>query len=180
MQMMHYLLVTGKKKGYLAVLIGNQDFKWRVVERDEKLLNEILKREVEFWNEYVVKNERPSMVTKNDGETLSRLFPTADPEKEIMLGDEANVLVENLQALKADEKHLGGLIDQVENQLKVLLEDATVGRTSINEIRWANVPSNKFDTGLFKEKEPKMYSEYLRSKIIRRFSAKAIKAPKEN
>ncbi len=175
LQCFHYLMVTGKKRWYLGCLIGNQDFKWKVIERDEKLQAEILRREVEFWNEYVLPKIRPGVITKNDGDTLDRMFPSADPEKEIQLGDEANILVENLQALKSDQRNVENLIDMTENQLKILLEDANLGRTSLNEIRWPTVITNKFDVAAFKEKEPKLYSEYLRQKSTRRFSVKHLK-----
>ena len=41
-QCMHYLAVTGKSKWYLAVLIGNRDFVWFTIDRDEDEIKALL------------------------------------------------------------------------------------------------------------------------------------------
>lgn len=48
-QMVHYLAVTGKQRWYLAVLIGNREFKWFVLERDEAEIAALMEAEEEFW-----------------------------------------------------------------------------------------------------------------------------------
>lgn len=176
LQCYHYLMVTGWDRWYMGVLIGNTDFNWKPIEKDEKLQAEILRREVEFWNEYVQTKTPPSVITKRDGDVLAALFPKAEPEKEILLPDEANILCETLEGLEADGRNVEGLIEETKNKLKNLLQDAAIGRTSLHEIRWLNQPHNSIDTKSLKEHEPEMYSKYLRSKTIRRFSCKKIES----
>lgn len=173
-QVLHYLLVTGKEKAYLAVLIGNQEFKWKLIERNEKLLNDLLKREIEFWKDYVEKDVMPLVMTKYDGDTLSKLFPVAQ-EKEVALGDEANILIDNLKALESDQRSLEGLIEQHKNQLKVMLKDAARGFTSLNEVRWINSQMSRLDAKALLETMPEIHKRFYRSTPLRRFVYGAIK-----
>ena len=48
-QCVHYLAVTGKAKWYLAVLIGNADFKIFEIERDEAEIKALMDAEKDFW-----------------------------------------------------------------------------------------------------------------------------------
>ena len=50
-QCVHYMAVTGKKRWYLAVLIGNNEFKWFVIERDEAEIAALMGEEAAFWDE---------------------------------------------------------------------------------------------------------------------------------
>lgn len=43
-QCVHYMAVTGKKRWYLAVLIGNKEFKWFTIERDEAEIAALIDR----------------------------------------------------------------------------------------------------------------------------------------
>lgn len=169
-QCVHQLAVTGKKRWYLAVLIGNQDFKWICIERDEKLIGDVVAREVKFWNDFVLPNVMPSIVSKYDGDTLDKLFPSAIPKKEIQLGDEANILIENLQAYQADMKSLDDFIEKAKNELKVLLGDADQGVTNLYRVRWSNSTSSRLDADGIEQKHPEIYAEFYKTKSIRRFT----------
>lgn len=174
LQCLHYLAVTGKKRWYLAVLIGNQDFKWKVIERDENLLNDMVKREVSFWNDYVLPNVMPSVVTKYDGDTLDKLFPQAKPEKEIELNDDASQLIEIIESYKADKKNLEAMIEKSENELKLMLSDATVGLTSQYRVNWSNSQTKRFDSKSLLAEMPEIHEKFCKVTPMRRFSIKRI------
>lgn len=174
LQCLHYLAVTGKKRWYLAVLIGNQDFQWKVIERDENLLNDMVNREVSFWNDYVLPNIMPSVVTKYDGDTLDKLFPQAKPEKEIELNDDASQLIEIIESYKADKKNLEAMIEKSENELKLMLSDATVGLTSQYKVNWSNSQTKRFDSKALQSEMPDVYEKFLKVTPMRRFSIKRI------
>jgi putative phage-type endonuclease len=131
LQVVHYLAVTGCRRGYLAVLIGNQDFQVRTIERDEKLIEEIVRKEVDFWNHFVVPKVMPGvgMITANDADTLYGLFPMAESGAVVKLTDEANQLIESRQAMLQDKKLLESNLEKVDNQLKLLLADKEYGQT---------------------------------------------------
>ena len=49
-QIQHYMAVTGYKAAYIAVLIGGNTFRWKLVERDEELISKLVELEADFWN----------------------------------------------------------------------------------------------------------------------------------
>lgn len=142
-QVMHYLAVTGAARGYIAVLIGNQDFKWKVIERDEKALADLVKREVNFWNDFVVTKAMPA-VMGSDADNLSALFPQATLSEPIELPDTVNAIAESLEGMKQDYRNLESQIKQQENELKALLGTAERGTTGLWNIAWSNVPASEY------------------------------------
>lgn len=161
LQCLHYLAVTGKKEAYIAVLIGgNQDFVWKKVERDEKLIADIIKKEVHFWNTFVVPDVMPVQITKNDADTLYSLFPLEVEGKTIELDDTANRLCESLQALKQDAKLLGGNIDRTSNEIRALLKDNETGESLNWKVTWKAQESVRLDTKRVKEEDPQTFAKY--------------------
>jgi len=159
-QVTHYLAVTGAKKAYIAVLIGNQDFKWKTIERDEKLIQNIISREVEFWNKFVVPKVMPTTVSKNDSDTLYQLFPVASPESTVDLGDEGARLIESRNALYQDAITLEGHIAEVENSLKAMIKDNESGMAGKWKVYWQNQSQTRLDTKRIKLEIPEIYSKY--------------------
>jgi predicted phage-related endonuclease len=49
-QMQHYMAVTGWDMWHLAVLIGNRQFLWYDVPRDQEWIDMIIEKETEFWD----------------------------------------------------------------------------------------------------------------------------------
>ena len=62
LQVQHQMLCTGYKKAYIAVLLG----KWGlteemyIVERNEAIINAIIKRGEQFWNDHVITKTPPA------------------------------------------------------------------------------------------------------------------------
>ena len=135
-QCLHNLAVTGKDKCELAVLIGgNVDFICKTVYRDEKLIGEILKKEVKFWKEFVENKCVPTSISSKDAETLYALYPGGD-EKEIELDDTANALIEARNAMYRDLKNIEDNFDKANNEIKALLKDHNVGFTDKFKVTW--------------------------------------------
>jgi putative phage-type endonuclease len=170
-QVFHQLAVTGKEKGYIAVLIGgNMDFVWKEIHRDEKIIADIVRREVAFWNDFVVPKKMPLQVTRNDADTLFGLFPEGGEEEEIELGDEANALADELEAMGKDAYALEGQIEKTRNALRVLLKDHAVGKTDRWRITWKNQSRTGLDTKKLKKEKPEVcarFSTTTKSRVLR-------------
>lgn len=175
-QVLHQMACTGAPYGYLAVLIGNRDFKWLKVERDEALIETIIQREVSFWNDFVVPKVMPH-VTKRDNEVLNKLFAEA-VEEVVALDDNARKIVESLNGLKADKKHLEGIIDLQENQLKAILGDKLGGTTGDYRVWWKPQSQERFDTTKFKKEHPEMVKDYIKTISFRKLSILTAKEAK--
>ncbi|TXH47446.1 MAG: hypothetical protein E6Q97_27045 [Desulfurellales bacterium] len=167
-QALHYLAVTGAAKCYVAVLIGNQDFKIKTVERDEKIIADLIRREVYFWNEFVLKNVPPS-ASASDKDTLSQLFPQADESKTIELDHEASAILDTLEGMNKDAASLEKQIMEQENLLRQKLGDAETGLARGWKVRWSNSKVRRFDTDAFKKEHADLYEQFRKENVARRF-----------
>lgn len=174
-QCYHYMMVTGKKKAYIACLIGNQSFVIKELFWDDRVMADMLKREVSFWNDFVIPKVMPTSITYRDSDTLEGLFPVATEGKEIHLQDDANIIVENLIANKQDLVNLEHQIERSENELKALLKDAERGSTSLYSIGWTNSKRSSLDGKSLKETFPDIHAQFYKSKPTRLFKYKPIK-----
>jgi putative phage-type endonuclease len=160
-QVMHGLAVTGKQRAYLACLIGgNQKFAMKIVERDDALIQDIIKREVSFWERFVVPKVMPTTIMSGDAETLYGLFPKEDEGKEIELNDEANVLIESITALKADNINLEKQIERSENELRAMLKNAELGKTGLWTVTWKAQVRKTLDAARLREERPEVAAKY--------------------
>ena len=174
LQCIHYLAVTGEKKAYIAVLIGNQSFKWKTIDRDEKVINDLVKKEVSFWQDFVLTKTMPMQITRNDEDVLSKLFPQAETGAVTELDDAANKLCESLDSMKADKKVLEGEIDQSENMLRALLKDNEIGQSNNWLVSWKNQLDRRCNIDALKSEHQEIYNKYLVEKIKRVLRVKRI------
>lgn len=179
LQCYHSMAVTGRKKMYLAVLIGNQDFKIKEILADKKVQDDIIKKEVYFWNTFVIPRAMPTMILSGDTDALNALFPSVTNKDTLLLDDTANALSESLEALKSDAKMLKDTIEKTQNELKALLKDCETGTTDKWIISWKDSTYSWVDTEMLETKHPDVFKEVYKTKPIRKFHSKKIKENKE-
>jgi len=169
-QCIHYLAVTGWDAWYIAVLIGNQRFLWKKIDRSEGVINNLVKKELEFWNDFVLPKVMPIQITADDSDILYELFPQATPETQVELGDDIQKLCEIRDSSFADMKILERQIEEYNNTIKSKLKENEMGITKTYKITWRNQLERRIDTKLFKEEQPEMYNRYApeRSKRVLR------------
>lgn len=170
-QVVHQMAITGAERGYIAVLIGNQDFKWKVIERDEKMISDLIQKEVDFWERFVVKNVMPA-VTADDVEILESIYPEAEPDLTFQLPDDANRTIELIESFKQDVRTVSRQIDLHENELKAMMGKAEYAETTLYRLRWRNMISRRFDSKRFKTEQPEIAEQYLRESTSRVFTIK--------
>lgn len=169
LQCVHYLAVTGAKRAYIAVLLGNTEFKYKTIERDEVLIADVVKKEVAFWEKFVVPRVMPGQVTGQDADVLYRLFPVAAQESVIELGDEADKIIESLDSLQADQKVLEEQIEKQKNELKAMLRTFEAGVTSKYRFTWKNQSAKRIDVDRLKKEEPALFERFLKVTDMRVF-----------
>lgn len=190
-QCLHYMAVTGWPKWYIAALIGNMVFDWKLLVRKDytgdlsgipkerlnliepKVLDDLVAKEVVFWNNFVLPKVMPMTITPEDGGILYRLYPIAAEESVIELGDEVNAIIETLDAMQADYKSLEADIDRQKNELRARLKTFETGMTNKYRITWKNEPDNRLDIERLKKEEPGIYEKFMptdKTKRVLRFS----------
>ena len=173
LQIQHYMAVTGYKAAYIAVLIGGNTFRWRLIERDEELIAMLIELESRFW-EYV-KNGTPPPIDGSDtcAKYLADKYSESVAKSAVELPFEAEKLLKDYNAacqkLSAvtEEKQLA------ENKLKRLLGEHEVGTFGENIVSWKSVSSERLDTKTLKSEHPTLYKKYATTTTYRRFSVKS-------
>lgn len=172
LQIQHYMAVTGYSRTYIAVLIGGNQFKYKIIERDDELINMLIKLEEDFW-QHVVTNTPPSMDgSEASKELLNRLYPLSNAGTHIILSDESFSLITQYEISKDKEKEACEMKEEAANKLKIMLGDFEYGNVNGRTVLWKSYESEKFDTKKLKEKQPDTYSKYIIKSQMRRFSIK--------
>ena len=169
LQVQHYLEVTGYKAAYIAVLIGGNTFRWKLVERDEELIAMLIELESAFWSHVQDLTDPPLDGSSASARFLSERFPSSVPKSEIALPDTAAELL--LQYDEACEQ-LEAVIQQkqqAENRLKQMMGEHEVGTSGNRIITWKNVSQERLDSKTLKAEHPALYQKYANKTSYRRF-----------
>ena len=173
LQIQHYMAVTGYKAAYIAVLIGGNTFRWRLVERDEELISMLIQLEETFWG--YVKNGTPPPINGSEAcaKYLAEKYSESVANKAIELPFEAEKLFKdyNIACEKLDkvteEKQLA------ENKLTQLLGNNEVGKIGGNIVYWKSVSQERLDAKTLKSEHPTLYKKYANKTFYRRFTVKS-------
>ncbi len=116
LQVMWYLGITGRKKGYIACLVGGQKYIQKEIEFDQEMFDIMVQRAIEFWDK-VQKNEPPE-ITANDGETLALMFPKSSMEIIENVPPEIDEAIARRQSLKQEQADVEKELKEVETVIK--------------------------------------------------------------
>lgn len=172
-QAAHYMAVTGLDCWYMAVLIGGQKFRHLKIDRDEALIENLVKIESGFWHNHVLANVPPAMDgSEASGDLLDRLYPESKPETVIELPPHSEDMVLRFEEAQANEKVWGERKDEAANQLKALLGDYEAGWSGTKKVSWKTVVSNRVDSKALQAKHPSVYADVVKPSSARRFVVK--------
>lgn len=162
LQVMHQLAVTGKQAADVAVLIGGQDLEIHRIERDEKMIANLIDLERRFW-QYVVDDTPPPADGSNSADQALRcLYPQDNGRTLDLSGNPAlSVAYVELKALKQTISKQ----QQREAELKQLLQQAMgdVSRATFagGQITWKrSKDSTVLDTDNLLKDNPDLKARY--------------------
>lgn len=167
-QMVHYLAVTGKKRWYLAVLIGNREFKWFTLDRDEAEIEALMTAEKDFWN-HVTQDIPPDP----DGlgattDTLKTLY--ADSNDDVVDLYSYSVDLDRYLAINRKIKELEEMRDEAANKVKAFMGEAGGGECDRFKVSWKTSTRRTFDSKRFAKENPDIdLSEYYKESSTRTF-----------
>jgi putative phage-type endonuclease len=167
-QCMHYMAVTGKQKWYLAVLIGNREFKWFTIERDEDEIQALMEAEQKF--KQLVDSDTPPIAdgTPSTSDTLYTIYPDS-MDTSIGIGSFERDL-DNYFRLKEQKKNIEMTIDGIENRIKAHLGECARGEGEKYKVSWKTQYRQTFDSKAFIADHPEMdVSKYYKKSNSRPF-----------
>lgn len=168
----HYMAVTGYSAWWIAVLIGNEKFVYKKIERDEEIINYLIQIEKDFWENHVLKREMPAPDgSKAAEELIKNMYPESNPGTVL----ELNKFKSKLQRL--DEiKYLMSKLDEekkkIEQEIQIEMGENEIALIGNRKVTWKSYISNRFDTKRFKNDYPELYEQYIKQSSYRRFQIK--------
>lgn len=173
MQVLHYMLVGGYNKGYIACLIGNEAFIWHEVERDEETLKYLIEIESRFWD-----NLQKGIIPNPDGSddydnALKEKF-SRSIEDEIMLDIEEDRFI-HLERLKEIKKETEAKIKLIEQEVKLSLGEYEKGFKGSYQATWKPQVRTSIDTSRLKNEQPEIAEKYSKTSETRVLRIKEIK-----
>lgn len=172
MQCFHYMAVTGTDCWYIAALIYGREFIWHKIERDEEIIQNLIRLEKNFWENYVLAGNLPSPDgSKVSDEVLADYYKESDKSTIQLMGFDEKLkrrqeLAELMERMEKEKK-------QIEQELKVYLGAAEIAENEHYRVSWKAFSSNRIDTNRLKTEQPEIYKKYLKTSQSRRFSVQA-------
>jgi predicted phage-related endonuclease len=150
--MVHYLAVTGKKRWYLAVLIGNKEFKWFVLDRDEDEIAALMGAEAYFWE--LVRKDTPPAVdgTKATAEALGAVYANSNDAVVDLEGFSFDM--RKYAALKEQIKELETQAGEIANRVKKFMGEAGRAECAEYKVSWKSQTKRTFDSKRFAKENP--------------------------
>jgi putative phage-type endonuclease len=171
-QIQHYMAVTGYNAAYIAALIGGNRFIRKCFERDDRVIEMLIKLERQFWA-YVENDEMPPPDgSEASKKILAELYPEAKSGETVDLGEDGLSWVMQYEEASEQEKQLSEIKNLAANKLKEMLKDREIGLAGERKVIWRNIKSERLNTAALKEKEPEIYGKYLTDTSYRRFDVK--------
>lgn len=170
----HYMAVTGYDAWWIAVLIGNEKFVYKKIERDEEIIKHLIQIEKDFWENHVLKREMPAPDGSSAAaEIIKKMYPQSEPDSFIELSPnkfESKLLrideIKELMSKLEEEKK------QIEQEIQIEMGENEVALIGDRKVTWKSVTSNRFDSKKFAKDHPELYKKYVKQSSYRRFQIK--------
>ena len=161
LQVIWYLGITGRKRGHIAVLIGGQSFKTRVVEFDAELFEIMVNMAVEFWD--CVQTKTMPAIAPEDNEVMSKIYP--DINEEYIENQDLESQIEKLVSIKAEMSALDVEKKLLEAELKNIINTHAGILTDKYKVSWYKVTRPIVNTEQLKADN--LYEKYTSSSTTR-------------
>lgn len=176
LQVQHYMRVVGTDRWFVAVLIGGNTFRYYEVERDDDLIDHMIRVEHDFW-QHVVEKKMPAIDDHaSTSKALDELYSRVRAG-EIDLPDEAGQWLDDYRTAKAAIKELDARADEAASHIKAILGEHDTGRYDGRvAVTWKASSRRNCDFDLLVSKWPDAYEACVSESSSRRLLVKAPKS----
>lgn len=170
-QCLHYMAITGATHCYIAALIGNSDFIWHKIERDQETIDYLMQIEKEFWEENILKDIVPlpdgtdayseylkEKYKKSNGKEIELHLLKDGPQK-LLRYDE---IVSDIKALESEKKF-------IEQEIQLHMEEFEVAKIGDRKITWKNSSRTSIDSKKLKSEMPEIAEQFMKTSTSRTF-----------
>ena len=156
----HYIAVTGKKKVYIACLIMGIDFVWRVVERDEDIIRNLIAIERDFWYKNVLEKRLPAPDgSESAGNAIKEMYTASIPQTLDLSGMAGRMARYNdievlLGSLKAEQ-------EMIKQEIQLQMGEADTALVGNRKVTWKSQKGRvSIDSKKLREELPDVYEAY--------------------
>lgn len=167
-QMVHYMMVTGAKKWYLAALVFGVGFFHFTVERDEAEIAALARAERDFWKKVCDNTPPPLDGSEATAEAIKTIYKDSTPGtsvdlttvgQHISLYNQVSKQIKELETIKAEQENI------IKNYMGQA-EKGTYGETSIS---WKKSSRSSFDRSAYEADNGKIPENYFKTSEVRTF-----------
>lgn len=170
-QCLHYMAITGATHCYIAALIGNSDFIWHKIERDQETIDYLMQIEKDFWENNILKDIVPmpdgsdayseylkKKYDKSNGQTIE-LHLLENGLDKLNRYDE---IVSDIKALESEKK-------LIEQEIQFHMEEFEVAKIGDRKVTWKSSSRNTIDSKKLKAEMPDIAQQYMKTSTSRTF-----------
>ncbi len=162
------MAVSGATHCYIAALIGNEELIIHRLDRDEEIIEEIMKLEEMFWDKSVLGENIPSPDGSLDySKVLQKLYKDSK-EEELILFEKESILnrydevAELVKELDVEKK-------AIEQYIQGQMKEYEVAYLGDRKITWKNQTRNSIDTKRLKKEHPEIAEQFMKTTTSRVF-----------
>lgn len=171
-QAFHYLGLTQYQRCHFLVLVGGQDLRHYVLERDQEAIDMLYRRLELFWSS-VQTGSPPAPQSSAD---LTLLYPNAVKGEIVQVDAGTRKNLYSLRQAQAELKQAEETVESFKNVLKYEMKTADLLYDGEHEAAtWKAQSRRSFNSQSFKEDHPELYQQYMKTTKFRVFRTKAVK-----
>lgn len=156
-----YMAVTGCTHWYIAVLIGGNDARWTIINRDDAYIKELIAKAKEFWD--MVQNRIPPAMDGTDSTTQSLKTLYAGGQANTIVLDDKNVIdaYHKMKQYEDEEETAKKAKETCRQTIMDAMKNYEIAEIDGNKVTWkTQAGKTSFDTTTFKKDQPGLYDKY--------------------
>ena len=170
-QCLHYMAITGATHCYIAALIGNSDFIWHKIERDQETIDYLMQIEKDFWENNIEKDVVP-MPDGSDAysEYLKKKYDKSNGQViELHLLENGVDKLNRYDEIVTDIKVLESEKKLIEQEIQFHMEEFEVAKIGDRKVTWKSSSRNTIDSKKLKAEMPDIAQQYMKTSTSRTF-----------
>ena len=170
-QIMHYMMVTGAKKWYLAVLCFGHGFYWFEIERSEDEIAALAAAERDFWSHVQRDTPPPTDGSEATQEAIRTIYADSSPYC-VDLGAVESALRQRA-AIKKQMDDLKELMNEQDAIVQTFMGEAERGESANWKVTWKEQERSTFDRKKWEADHGAMPEMYFKASRSRPFKVTA-------
>lgn len=173
-QCYHYMAVLDAQAWYIAVLIYGKEFKYIRIDRNEEIIQNLIKIEECFWKAHVLSGTMPEPDGSSAADSFLRgQYQNSIPKSRIFL-DGFNERLQRREEITTQIEALEKEKRKIEQEVKLSMKDAELAENEHFLVSWKSSSSNRLDSKKLKEELPEVYEQYTKTVVSRKFVVKTV------